>query len=251
MQIGQLDGVADLVDLRPEPTDLLVRDIGDLLEDELLDLGLGHPLVDEAGPGVEQDRVPGPDPLASQCRGDAADPLLVGVGHDEQPLGVQGLLDRDDLTDPFVPAGLNDVERLVEPHLTTLAEVGELDRGAHGDPHLAAPGEDVDRGVVVDIDDDPERARRLGEPVHLGPQGDDLLAGVLEGADEAVVLRRQGGHRGLQLQDSTLQVTDPGGMLRPPGPERADLRGERVARGLVRGGRALRLVGGHRGLLRV
>ena len=59
VQVGQLDRVADLVDLPDQATDVRVVDVRDLFEDELLDLGLRDPLVDVAGAGVEQHRVAG------------------------------------------------------------------------------------------------------------------------------------------------------------------------------------------------
>jgi hypothetical protein len=58
VEVGQLDRVADLVDLVLEAADALVGDVRDLLEDELLDLGLRDPLVGVAGAPVEQRRVP-------------------------------------------------------------------------------------------------------------------------------------------------------------------------------------------------
>jgi hypothetical protein len=48
MQVRQLDGVADLLDLRAEAADLGVGDVRDFLEDELLNLSLGDALVDVA-----------------------------------------------------------------------------------------------------------------------------------------------------------------------------------------------------------
>ena len=63
VQVGQLDGVADRLDLADQPADVVVVDVGDLLEDQLLDLGLRDPLVDVAGAGVEQQRVAGAERL--------------------------------------------------------------------------------------------------------------------------------------------------------------------------------------------
>jgi hypothetical protein len=57
VQVGQLDRVADLLDLPREAADVGVRDVRDLFEDELLDLGLRNALVDVAGAGLEQQRV--------------------------------------------------------------------------------------------------------------------------------------------------------------------------------------------------
>ena len=46
VQVGQLDGVGDGLDLGVEPADVGVGDVGDLLEHELLDLGTGQ-LLDQ------------------------------------------------------------------------------------------------------------------------------------------------------------------------------------------------------------
>src|SRR3712207_6878202 len=48
VQERQLDGVADLLDLQGQPTDVAVVDVADPLQDELLDLALGDPLVDRS-----------------------------------------------------------------------------------------------------------------------------------------------------------------------------------------------------------
>ena len=55
VQVGQLDRVADLLDLAAEPADGLVGDVGHLFEDELLDLRLRDLLVDVAGARLEQE----------------------------------------------------------------------------------------------------------------------------------------------------------------------------------------------------
>ena len=59
VEVGQLDGVADHLDLGAQAADLVVVDVGDLFEDEFLDLGLGDPLVDVPGAGLEQQGVAG------------------------------------------------------------------------------------------------------------------------------------------------------------------------------------------------
>jgi hypothetical protein len=59
VQERQLDGVADLLDLAGQAPDVAVVDVRDLLEDELLDLGLRDALVGVAAAGLEQQRVAG------------------------------------------------------------------------------------------------------------------------------------------------------------------------------------------------
>ncbi len=56
----QLDGVADLLDLRLEPADVAVVGVRLLLEDQVLDLGALHELGGEAGADVDDDGVAHP-----------------------------------------------------------------------------------------------------------------------------------------------------------------------------------------------
>jgi hypothetical protein len=58
VQVGELDRVADLLDLPGEAADVGVGDVRDLFEDELLDLGLGNALVDVAGAGSSSSESP-------------------------------------------------------------------------------------------------------------------------------------------------------------------------------------------------
>jgi hypothetical protein len=60
-------------------------------------------------------------------------------------------------------------------------------------------GEDVDGRVVVGLEDDAVGGGWLREPVDLGLEGDDLLAGLLEGAHEALVLGGDRREVGLEL----------------------------------------------------
>ena len=120
VEVGQLDGVADGVDLGDQAADLRVVDVGHLLQDELLDLRLGHDLVDVAGAGVEQQRVAGADGdvLGAQRLGEAYDALLVGVGDDQGALAVgEDLLEHHDLADLLEVERGDDVEGLVEHDL--------------------------------------------------------------------------------------------------------------------------------------
>ena len=74
VQVGQLDRVPDLLDLRPEAADLEVGDVRDFLEDQLLDLGLGDALVHVARARLQQQRVAGPQPLVASAARPAGPP---------------------------------------------------------------------------------------------------------------------------------------------------------------------------------
>ena len=118
MQVGQLDSVADRLDLTGQAANVGVVDVRDLFEHQVLDLGLGDPLVDKAGTGVEQQGVADPDRLPVEAVGLATDALFVGVRHHQNAVVVQELLEHDDLADALEATGGHDVERLVEHHLT-------------------------------------------------------------------------------------------------------------------------------------
>ena len=117
VQVGQLDGVPDLLDLAGQAADVVIGDVRDFLQDQLLHLGLGDPLVHVPGPGFEQQRVTGPQRLVEQRLGQPDHPLLVSLGDDQGTPGVgEDLLEHDDLAHLLVALGDDDVERLVQDH---------------------------------------------------------------------------------------------------------------------------------------
>ena len=191
MHVRQLDRVADLLDLGAETADRRVVDVGDLLEDELLDLGLGNLLVDVPRARLEQQRVAGAQALVHQRRREAYDPLVVGVPDHQGALTVgEHLLEHDDLADALERQRADHHHALVEHELLALAQPLELDLGAHGHPHLAAGGHDVGGAVVVRGEVDAEAGRRLGQPVDLFLERDDLVAGLPQRGCQALVLGR-------------------------------------------------------------
>jgi hypothetical protein len=143
-----------------------------------------------------------------QRGGAAAYPLLVGVRDDEHPVVVEQVLDEHDLAGALEAHRSDDIEGLVEHHLTARRDQLHGHAGAQRDAHLATRGEDVDRPVARRIDHHAIGVRWLGEPVDLGLEGDDLRAGVLESAHQTLVLRRQSGQRGLQRRQSMLEFAD-------------------------------------------
>ena len=88
MDERQLDRVLDRLDLVVEPADVLVGDVGHLLEDELLDLGPGQLLEQQAAAGVHEHGVAGAQLLAEQRVAELGHPLLVGAADDHRPLAV-------------------------------------------------------------------------------------------------------------------------------------------------------------------
>ena len=242
VQVGQLDRVADRVDLGDQAADLGVVDVGHLFEDELLDLGLGHLLVDVAGAGVEQQRVAGPDGVVAQRLGEAHHALLVGVGDDQGALAVgEQLLEHHDLADLLELERGDDVERLVEHDLLAAHEGVEVDRGADVDAQLAAAGEDVDGVVLVAGEEGAEAGRRLGEPVDLLLQLHDLVAGLAQRLREALVLGRHRREGALGVGEAQLEAAAVGRAVAQAaaqvvdlGLQEPDLVGELLAAAAVR-----------------
>jgi hypothetical protein len=101
---------------------------------------------------------------------------------------LEDLLEHDDLADRLVALGDDDVERLVEHDLLGGPQLAELDPGADAYPHLAAAGEQVGAAVLDRLQEDPEPGRRLGQPVDLFLQRDDLVPCLAQGCGEPFVL---------------------------------------------------------------
>lgn len=157
VEIGELDRVADHLDLSAEATDLLVADVGDLFEDEFFDLALGDDLVDVSGAGFEEQGVAGADGESAQGFGEPYHPFLVGVAEHQGALAVlEDLLEGDDVADALVLHGLDHVECFVEHHFLAAPQLVELDARADVHPEFAAAGEDVGGAVLVGLQEDAE-----------------------------------------------------------------------------------------------
>ena len=79
VEVRELDRVLDHLDLLVEAADVVVGDVGDLLEHELLDLGAGQLLEQQARATLHEQVVAGVQLLAEQLVGQLADALLVGA----------------------------------------------------------------------------------------------------------------------------------------------------------------------------
>ncbi|NOV98260.1 hypothetical protein HDG69_002845 [Isoptericola halotolerans] len=188
---GQLDGVADLLDLRPQPADVLVGDVRDLLEDELLHLGLGHHLEHEPAAHVDGQRVAHPQRRAQYRTRQADDPLLVRATDDQDTLGVEHLLDGHQLTDALVATRGDDGHRLVQLDLLTRRQRVEVQPGAGLHVHLATGRDHVDGAVVVRRQERGVRPGRLRQVVDLLLELDDLVPRGAQRLGEPLVLRRE------------------------------------------------------------
>ena len=106
MEERQLDRVGDLLDLVVEAADVGVGDVGHLLEHELLDLGSGQLLEQQARARVHQDVVAGPQRRAGELFGQLGHALLVGPSDDSARWpSASSLLEGDDLAGRFALRG--------------------------------------------------------------------------------------------------------------------------------------------------
>ena len=114
MHIRQLDGVLDDLDLLAETADLVVGDVGHLLQHQFFDLGTHQLLEHEPGAGIHPHMVPDADELALQWRRDLDHAFLVGPSQDDHPLFGEDLLDGDDFAGLIERPHVDHVERLIE-----------------------------------------------------------------------------------------------------------------------------------------
>ena len=98
-----------------------------------------------------------------------------------------------------------------------------VDVGVEGHPHLAPPGEDVDRAVVVGAEEGAVGRRRLGQLLHLVAQVGHVLLGRLQREGQLLVLRDGLGQLALGLEQLLLQGLDPPRALLQTTPEDGDL----------------------------
>ena len=236
VQERQLDRVGDLFDLVVEAADVGVRDVGHLLEQQVLDLGSGQLLEQEVRAGVETEVVARSDVGAADGVGELADPLLVGTtdDHDADPV-VHDLFDRDHLAGDLRRPRHHDVVALVEHDLGAAVEQLVVDVGVQGDAHLATAGEDVDGVVVVLADHHAVGRRRLRQLVDLVAQCRDVLAGLAQGVGQLLVLPDGCRQLPLRLEEPLLQRVHTLGRIGEARPQVRDL--------LLEGGQLVSLTG--------
>ena len=234
VQVRELHRVPDLDDLGAEAADVGIGDVGDFLEDELLDLGLGDALVNVAGARLQQQRVPRAQGRLAQRLGQPDHALLVGVRDDQGPVAVlQELLEHDDLAHGLVPLGDHHVEGLVQDNFLTRPQLLQLDRRADADAHLPAAGEHVGGAVLARLQEHAESRRRLGQPVDFLLERHDLVARLAERVGQPLILARDRSQAGFGLTQALLEKPGMPRRVSQPPPqhchlllEEGDLRGE-------------------------
>ncbi len=137
VEVGELDGVLDGLDLGGEPADVLVVDVGHFLEREVFHLALGQLLEEVAALAVHEDVVADLELDGAEGIGHDADLVLVGPEGDDGAALLEHLLEDDHVPLNFVARHLDHVEPLVEHELLPGLEGLRLDRGMQVDLHLA------------------------------------------------------------------------------------------------------------------
>src|SRR3989454_6834505 len=204
VEVGELDGVLDGLDLSAEAADVVVADVGHFLEREILDLALRQLLQQVARLRIHQKVVADLEPQLAERIGDDADLLLVGAQGDDRTLLVELLLEDHDVTLDLVAGGLDDVQSLVEDQLLTGLERLRFDRGVEVDLHLPPLRQDVDRRVLVDREVHAVRRGRRTELVDLFLERGDLLARLVESVHQLLVLVERLQERAVDLAELAL-----------------------------------------------
>ena len=188
VEVRQLDRIAQDLDLLVEAADPLVGHVRDLLEHDLFDRRLRQLLERVVRARVVEDVVADLELLAAQRLGERDDALVVGVAEHDRAVVGDEVDDRRDLAARDVARRLDDVERLVEHDELALLELERIEVRVHVDAHRPAVHQDLGRAVLVRAVEDPVGVRRRAELVDLLLQELDLLLGLLEHADEPLVL---------------------------------------------------------------
>ncbi len=188
VEVGQLDGVLDGLDLGGEPADVLVVDVGHFLERQVFDFALRQLLQEVAALAVHEDMIADLELDGAEWVSHDTHLVLVGAEGDYRSALLQHLLENDHIALNFVARHLDHVEPLVEHELLTRLESLRLDRGMQVDLHLATLGQDVDGRVLVEGEIDAVRGGRSAQLVNFLFERGDLLPRLVESIHELLVL---------------------------------------------------------------
>ena len=223
MDVGEFDGVADLLNLFSQPADLFVADVRNLFENQLFDFGPGETLENHPGASVHPQMVTDAYQGVLKAVGDGDDQLVVGPGEDQQtPIG-QLVTNPDNLTPDRVCAHIDNGEGLVEKDFLAFGQLLDLDVGLGTDPQLAGAGHDIDTAVFVDLEDGAEVVGRGRQLLNLGPQDCQLLASLFENGAEAIVLNPRPLELGAGVYQPLLEVGGAARCFVEPAAQRVDL----------------------------
>ena len=168
----------------------------------------GHPLVDVAGAGVEQQRVAGAQRArrAAARRGARRAPRRRSrCTRARSPSASISLSITTSPTSSKLERG-DDVERLVEHDLLARPRSSRSTPGLTLTRSLRPPVNTSTESSSLRLQEGAEAGRRLGEPVDLLLELHDLVAGLAQRLGEALVLRRHRGQRALGVGQSLLEA---------------------------------------------
>ena len=218
---GQLEGIADLLDLRSQATDVRPGDIGCLGHDQLLDASALDESRGDVGAQVGGQGVTGLDPLTgpgdvAKSRGQGEDPGASCAGGHQDPGVIEPLLEGDGLTGAGLGEGSDDEHLVVDGHAPPDLQLGVIDAGVDVQEHLAARqahGDLTGLGSFGGIDgidgidgiasvtcgtpragkagEQSQRDRGVSDSVELLSELGDAFAGGAQSGHQALVLGRQ------------------------------------------------------------
>src|SRR3989454_3241531 len=188
VEVRQLDGVRDRLDLGAETADVVVADLGHLFEGEILDLASGQSLEQIARLRVHQDVVARLQSDRPERVGNEADLLRVDAERDESPVLVEPFLEHDNVTLNLVAGCAHDVECFVEKQFLARPQRLDVDRLMERRLQLATLVDDIDRGVLIRRQVDAVGRRRRAELVDLALERADLLTRLAERVQQLLVL---------------------------------------------------------------
>ena len=236
MQERQFHRVGDLLDLLVEASDVGVVQVGNLLEQQLVDLGPRQAFEHHRRALVEPHQLAGTQRGRVDVVAQFDHAFLVATPGDDRPALIgEHLAQGHDLADDVGPANRDHVEGLVQHHLLARRDLVEIERRGHLHADLSARRHDVDGPVVVASEQRPVRGRRLGQLVDLVAQRRDVVAGLAQGEGQLLVLRDRLGELPLGIEQSLFERSHaPRAFLEPPEqdghlvPEDADLLAQRL-----------------------
>ena len=215
---GQLEGIADLLDLRSQAADVRPGDVGCLGDDQLLDAGALDEGRGDVGAQVGGQGVTGPEPLtgpgdAAKSRGQGEDSGASPAGGHQDAGVIEPLLEGDGLTGAGLREGGDDEHLVIDSHEPPDLQLGVIDAGVDVQEHLSARkahGDLAGLGGVGGIDsidgidgvtcgapragrasEQSQGDRGVSDGIELLAELGDALAGGAQSGHQALVLGRQ------------------------------------------------------------
>ena len=174
---GQLEGVADLLDLRPQSSDIRPGDIGSLCDDELLDVGAFDESRSDVRTQVGGQGVAGLESLfgtgnAAQRGGQGQDFRASSAGAHQDTGVVEGLLKGDGLAGLGLGEGGDDEHLVVDRHKPPDLQLGVVHTRVDVQEHLAAGEAHGDLALPSGVVSGPLAVTGVGEVLCAGNCGE-------------------------------------------------------------------------------